>query len=107
MTAAPAGLGKKRKLKILDICAALTRACVEVRDLDDFMRYLKRAYNGFLKALGPNHDKTIRMTEACFTLASDLGDPRETDKQANALRDLAKRAERALGAQHEVTLDVL
>ena len=51
-----------RTLEILDACAELGRACNWVGDVDDSIRCLKRAKEGYEEQLGPDDAKTLDAT---------------------------------------------
>ncbi|GMH53501.1 hypothetical protein TL16_g01467 [Triparma laevis f. inornata] len=54
----------RRKLEVLDACAALGRACNNVRDFEDLRRYYQRAKEGYEEQLGRNSAKALGVTHS-------------------------------------------
>ncbi|GMH84376.1 hypothetical protein TL16_g09905 [Triparma laevis f. inornata] len=91
-----------RKLEILDACAALGRAVSFVGDMDDAIRYNKRAKDGYEEQLGRDSEKALDVTRGLIANTT-----MSRDKKIEKYRDLLKRCERALGEENVTTLSTL
>ncbi|GMH72204.1 hypothetical protein TL16_g05857 [Triparma laevis f. inornata] len=91
-----------RKLGIFDACRALGKACNNVADFDDAIRYYKRAKEGYEEQLRRDSEKALEVTQGIIMITCS-----SLEEVFEKLRDLVKRIERALGEEHVVILDAL